>query len=283
MFGMMACSSSKQTEGKTDSGKTQSAGSDGNATAGKAESKDGNGSPSSAPDAAINIQELISKMTWTAEFDNNARGRIYTGFDGTNPFKVLVGVAVYGELPGSINLSEEQLEQLYTSEAYDAAAQAETSKIAFQADAAFASVKMVDEFPGGRLYELTTVKAGSTMAKASYGTKELPLAVEIAAYTPAQVTAGRQRYNAAVAGATPSPACATCHRQATGVDHSPYYMAQFSDAALLSTIETGVNSDDGYKTQAPHVMTFTSATDKAGIVPYLRSLDPNLLPDEQAE
>jgi hypothetical protein len=59
-------------------------------------------------------------------------------------------------------------------------------------------------------------------------------------------------------------------------------MAQFSDAALLSTIETGVNSDDGYKTQAPHVMTFTSATDKAGIVPYLRSLDPNLLPDEQA-
>jgi hypothetical protein len=116
-----------------------------------------------------------------------------------------------------------------------------------------------------------------------HGTKELPLAIEIASYTPAQVEAGKQRYNTAVAGATPSPACAACHRQETGVDHSPYFMAQFTDAALLSTIETGVNSDDQYQTSVAHKMTFTGANDKAGIVPYLRSLDPNLLPNEQAQ
>ncbi len=267
-----SCSSSKQSGGNAESGSTEPA----------KGSSDSSGQAGNVPPAAFNIPELISKMSWSADFFNNKTGKVFSGFDGTNPFKILVDLGVSGALPETIQLSDEQAEKLYTSPEYDAAAKAEVAKLAFEADAALITVKMLEEYPAGRVYELTTVKAGATTAKAKYGTKELPLAVQITAYTPAQVTAGRQRYNTAVAGASPSAACSTCHRSATGVDHSPYYMSQFTDAALLTTIETGVNTDDNYQTEAPHKMTFAGAADKAGIVPYLRSLDPNLLPDQQA-
>jgi hypothetical protein len=285
MIGITACSSSKQTEGKTESGNTQDAKQGTSNAPGSGTSADvpGSGQTGNVPAAAFNIPELVGKMSWSAGFYNNNTGKVFTGFDGTNPFKVLVDLGVSGELPDTIQLSDEQAEKLYTSPEYEAAAKAEVAKLSFEADAAFVTVKMLEEYPGGRVYELTTVKSGATTAKGKYAAMEFPLAVQITAYTAAQVTAGRQRYNTAVAGATPSPACATCHRSATGVDHSPYYMSQFTDAAILSTIETGVNTDDNYQTEAPHKMTFGSAADKAGIVPYLRSLDPNLLPDEQAQ
>ncbi len=272
MLIITACSSSKQKEGNPESGSTEEAKRSGDNSV-----QAGNVSP-----AVFNIPELISKMSWSADFFNNKTGKVFSGFDGANAFKVLVDLGVSGALPDTIQLSDEQAEKLYTSPEYDAAAKSEVAKLAFEADAAFITVKMLEEYAVGRVYELTTVKAGATTAKGKYGTKELPLAVQITAYTPAQVTAGRQRYNTAVAGASPSAACSTCHRSATGVDHSPYYMSQFTDAALLATIETGVNTDDNYQTEAPHKMTFAGAADKAGIVPYLRSLDPNLLPDQQA-
>lgn len=283
MISITSCSSSKQNEGKTESGSTQEAQKSSDAAAGNGSAPGGSGASGNVPAAAFNIPELVSKVSWNAGFFNNRTGKVFTGFDGTNAFKVLVDLGVSGELPETIQLSEEQAEKFYTSPEYEAAAKAEVGKLSFEADAAFVTVKMVEEYAEGRVYELTTVKSGATTLKGKYAAKELPLALQITAYTAAQVTAGRQRYNAAVAGATPSAACATCHRAATGVDHSPYYMSQFTDAALLSTIESGVNTDDNYQTQAPHKMTFTGAADKAGIVPYLRSLDPNLLPDEQAQ
>lgn len=281
LLSIAACSPSKQKEGKTESGTTQTAESNAAGTPGSGTSGAG-GNTGNVPAAAFNIPELIGKMTWTARFYNNRSGKIFTGFDGTNAFKVLVDLGVAGELPESIELSDEQAEQLFTSADYETAVKAQVAKLSFEADAASLSVKMLEEYTEGRVYELTTVKAGPTTAKGKFGSTEIPLAVEIAAYTAAQVTAGRNRYNTAVAGATPSPACATCHRSATGVDHSPYYLSQFSDAAVLSTVETGLNTDDNYQTEAAHKMTFATAADKAGIIPYLRSLDPNLLPDEQA-
>jgi len=223
----------------------------------------------------------VSKLTWAAEIANNENSKVYSGYDGTNSYKILIDVAVFGELPDTIKVSEEQLDAVYDSPEYLKAAAVEAAKIKFTADATLVSTKVSEEYDEGRVYELTTLKAGSGMAKASWGSTEIPLAIQVTAYTAAQVTAGKQRYETAVAGATPSAACATCHRSASGIDHSPYYMAQFTDAALLSTIETGVNSDDNYQTKSPHKMTFATPAAKAGIVPYLRSLDPNLLPSEQ--
>ncbi|WP_141732535.1 cytochrome c [Oligoflexus tunisiensis] len=280
---LVACSGgSKQNEGKTDTGTTQNAGSE---TGGDKPGEEPGGEqpktddPTKTP-AAINIPELMNKMVWKADFGNNGSGKIFSGFGGGKVFKVLVDVYVYGELPEADEaaLSDDQLEALYTSTEYETKMKAEAAKVTFTADAAFVSMKVLEEYPAGKVYELTTVQAGTTTAKATYGTTELPLAVTITAYTAAQITAGLNRYNTANGA---SPACASCHRQATGVDHSPYLMSQFSDAALLSTIETGTNSDDGYKTETPHMMTFANATDKAGIIAYLRSLDPNLLPEQQ--
>ncbi|HYX38657.1 MAG TPA: hypothetical protein VE954_36600 [Oligoflexus sp.] len=284
LLSMAACSSpSKQSEGQPESGKTESAEKSPAGTPAEG-AKNADGTPSGTPAAAapINIPELIGKMTWSAGFYNNSSGKVFTGFDGATAFKVLIDLGVRGDLPETVQLSEEQAEKLYTSPEFQAAAKGQVAKLSFEADPAFLTVKMVEEYPEGRVYEMTTVKAGAATAKGKFEAKEVPLAITIATYTAAQVTAGRQRYNTAVAGATPSPACATCHRSATGVDHSPYYLSQFSDAAVLSTVETGLNTDDNYQTEAPHKMTFTGAADKAGIVAYLRSLDPNLFPDQQA-
>ncbi len=280
-----SCSSAKQSEKTPEKAQTATAEKTGDSVPAKPEATPAGADPAAKPGTppakTYTIAELVSKLTWKAELANNSRLKVFSGFNGNNPFKILVDVVVYGELPSTISISADQEDELYDSPEYLKAAEAESPKISFTADPAFVTVKVVEEYAEGRLYELTTVKAGATTGMAKYGTTQISLAIQIATYTSAQITAGKQRYEAAVAGATPSPACATCHRAATGIDHSPYYMAQYSDAALLSTIELGVNSDDNYQTKTPHKMSFSSATDKAGIVPYLRSLDPNLLPSEQ--
>lgn len=277
-----ACSQGKQTDSKPEHGETASAEKDSASQPGAQTSDQEAGQ--TKPDASsptYSLPELVSKLTWSAEIANNQNNKVFSGYDGTNSYKILIDVAVFGELPSAIKVTEEQADALYDSPEYLAAAAVEAAKITFTADATLVSTKLSEEYKEGRVYELTTLKAGSGMAKASWGSTEIPLAIQVTAYTAAQVTAGKQRYETAVAGATPSAACSTCHRSASGIDHSPYYMAQYTDAALLSTIETGVNSDDNYQTKSPHKMTFATPAAKAGIVPYLRSLDPNLLPAEQ--
>jgi hypothetical protein len=279
-----SCSKGKETDSTPERGQAASAENskdDSPAADGSTPAQSDQAKPGTPATPTYTISELVSKLTWAAEIANNANQKVFSGFDGTNTYKILVDVAVYGELPASITLSDTQELELYDSPEYLKAAEGEAAKINFVADATLVSMKLVETYAEGKLYELTTLKAGNGTAKVSWGATEIPLAIQVTAYTAAQVTAGKQRYDAAVAGATPSPACATCHRAAQGVDHSPYYMSQYTDAALLSTIETGLNTDDQYQTKTPHKMTFATAAAKAGIVPYLRSLDPNLLPAEQ--
>lgn len=275
-----ACSNGKQTDSQPEHGETSNAQKEA-APQPSAENPAPPQEPGQAKPVTYTIPELLGKLKWAAEIANNRNNKVFSGYDGTNSYKILIDVVVYGELPASITVTDEQLDALYESPEYLKVAAVEAAKINFTADATLVSTKISEEYDGGRVYELTTLKAGAGTAKASWGSTEIPLAIQVSAYTAAQVTAGRQRYETAVAGATPSAACATCHRSATGIDHSPYYMAQFTDAALLSTIEAGLNTDDNYKTKSPHKMTFATPAAKAGIVPYLRSLDPNLLPSEQ--
>ncbi len=280
-----SCSKAKQSDETPEKGQaasSQNSSSSGSIPETAPVGSDSTAKPGTAPAAKIyTIPELVSKLSWKAELSNNSRLKVFSGFNGSNPFKILVDVIVFGQLPATVVITQAEEDALYDSPEYLKAAEAESPKISLTADPAFVTMNLVEEYSEGRLYELTTVKAGATTAMIKYGSAQISLAIQIANYTAAQVNAGRQRYETAVAGATPSPSCASCHRAATGVDHSPYYMSQYSDAALLSTIELGVNSDDNYQTKTPHKMSFTNAADKAGIVPYLRSLDPNLLPSEQ--
>jgi len=143
------------------------------------------------------------------------------------------------------------------------------------------SVKVIEESPLGRTYELVTLQKGDTMANGRFETLTLPLLVKVSGYGPEQVTMGRKRYVSATEGNNPSPSCASCHSTVTGADHSPYLMTQFSDEGLLSSIETGVNSDDGYRLKVLHKQTFSDPLERLSIVPYLRTLDPKLTPDQQ--
>ncbi|WP_141734011.1 c-type cytochrome [Oligoflexus tunisiensis] len=241
------------------------------------------GSTQNASADAMSVPELVSKMTWSVVLNNVRFGKLFSGFDGTNSFKVLVDARVFGELPQEIQASEEKIIELYRGKDYESAAVAKAAGLSLEVDASFVTVSFKDISPGGRQYELTTQKAGSTSATFKLGSAEMPLALEIAEYTAAQVAAGKQRYNTEVTGETYSPACASCHRTDRGANHSPYLMANYSDPGLLATIEAGVNTDDNWESNIPHKMIFANDAEKSGIVPYLRSLDPNLLPKDQVQ
>ncbi len=222
----------------------------------------------------FNVAALVGKLTWNADFYNNQKGQAYTGFDGQNVFIIPIDVEVYEILPAGTTLTDDQYDVLYESPEYLAAAKAEVAKISLTTDTAFLTSKMGGDYEVGRVYELTSVKAGTTTVTAKYGATTLPpITVTITPYTAAQVAAGKQRFTTAVTGATPSPACAACHTPPNGVDNSPYFEANYPDAGILSFVATGVNSDDGYKSATPHVMTFTTPDQKAGIVAYLRSIN----------
>ncbi|MDQ3234008.1 MAG: hypothetical protein M3Q07_19535 [Pseudobdellovibrionaceae bacterium] len=281
----LACSSSKQTPSDPEEGKTEVEGEKGDVSNKEEILEDDKKSDDVKPEdnktpQPFSIPDIVSKLTWKAQFFYD---KIFTGFDGTNSFKVLVEFAVTGTSPEIGKLTKEQLQQLLVSPEYRQARLAEKAKLSLVADAAFLTSKMLPDNPAGKVVELTTVKAGSTILKGRYGAMELSLPVTITAYTPAQVAAGKQRYDTAVGGANPSPSCASCHKTPDGVDHSPNYLTEYSDAGTLSFVETGFNSDIQFQTEVPHKMTFAGAGDKAGIVAYLRSLDPNLLPEEQGQ
>lgn len=224
----------------------------------------------------FNIPELISKMTWKLEFIIKPE-KIFTGFSGSYPFRVMLDPYLSSQLPESVELTKEQLKDLYGSAEYNAAVDAENKKLTVETDDAFVSSNgrvLNDGKKKWTKYILTTLKTGMTAVKIKYGTIEMTVPMLIAPYTAAQRNTGKDRYNTAVTGANPSPACTTCHRSEQAHNHSPSIIASYTDAGLLSFIETGVNSDDQRKSGSPHEMTFANADDKSGIIAYLRSLDP---------
>lgn len=224
----------------------------------------------------LDVAAMIASMSWKPYLYNNQTGKIYTGYDGQNEFKVVLDLGVYGELPSEDGLSEDDFDAIYGSDLYLEALEEKGAKLSVEVDAALLSSELVEEYPGGRLYLLTTVAAGDSSIKASFEGENLDIEVSIAQYTPAQVAAGSERYNNDVTDNVPTRSCASCHQSENGIDHSPFFMAQFSDAGILSTIETGVNSDDDYNTSIPHQWGFDNDDQKNGIVAYLRSLDPLL-------
>lgn len=221
--------------------------------------------------------ELLGKLTWYPGLAN-AGDKMYSGFDGTNKFSVILEAGTYGEFSEDLVISDEQYDAFYDSAEYQQAAIAQKSKLVLTVDPAFVTATPYEEDGRFRYTQLNILKAGSTVIKLKLGTQESSTTLQISAYTPAQIAAGKARYNTAVAGATPSPACKSCHNgSGNAPDHSPLLFAAFSDAGLLQTIETGVNGDDGYTTSITHKWTFNSAAEKASIVPFLRSIDPTTL------
>lgn len=240
--------------------------------------------PPPPPTNTFDIAKLVSKMTWSARYFNNKVNKIFTGYDGVNSYRTLVEFGPFGQLPADIILNPLQIQAVYSSTQYNEAAKEQTKKLSFTvADPTMVELTLIQELDQGRVYELISLKPGTTTAVGKFENSSQSISIQIASYTPAQVALGKSRYLNAVPTPPGSPACASCHIATTGADHSPYLMAQFSDAAILGSIELGVNGDDGYQLKVMHKLTFASPEEKAGIVPYLRSLDPKLLPNQQPQ
>lgn len=229
--------------------------------------------PTTAPAPAVpkvNVGEIVAKLTWkpVTQFKNP---KIYSGFDGVNAFKTVILVMPMPDLP------QELFDSVVDTPEFMKAYYDQLAKITLepQADAlASAEVAVPPQNNFFRAFVLTSKKAGDAAVNVKLDAATLPHTISVAAYTPEQTAAGRARYSTAVEGATPSPTCASCHRAQGGRNHSPLFMSQYSDAGILSSVENGLNSDDNFQLRVTHRMTFATPEAKAGIVPYLRSLDP---------
>jgi hypothetical protein len=94
------------------------------------------------------------------------------------------------------------------------------------------------------------------------------------AYDPADVAVGDARYNdPANPNDTTRIACQECHGGAEGVDHTPLATSWRDDAEMLQIISDGTYPEGGEVNGGNHHWNLTTA-EAAGIVPYLRSLQP---------
>jgi hypothetical protein len=195
---------------------------------------------------------------------------VHTGYDGVNEFKVPVSTDLSNHVEGDVDWSS------------DNAAVVE-----------IASVATPDGYPAARgvWAMITTTGAGSTTVSAQIGQYTVSSPVMVATYTADQVQAGATRYT--TEGGDDRQACASCHQQAGGADHTPTEMAFHEDAALLLVITAGHYPDQcltdsgeectcdtsgcervpGYVLEVEHTWNLTE-DEASGIVPYLRSLPP---------
>jgi len=166
--------------------------------------------------------------------------KIYSGFDGQNKYRVpAVVVGSASEATWSIS------------------------------DPALASLE-----PSIDGVILTTKKAGTAKLTVKISGVTATAEVTVNAYTPAQHDDGKARYTADAAS---GPACSSCHGPQKGApDHTPTVIGQFTDEEVAKTIESGVDPL-GQALPVEHKWSI-SDKEKAGLLPYLRSLDPKGFP-----
>jgi hypothetical protein len=176
----------------------------------------------------------------------------YSGFDGDSTFQV----PVYTSLEGATFEIEDE-------------AIAEVEPLVLPPD--------LEEVLGtfGRSWAMiTTRKPGTTAFFATAGTDRLEAALVVAEYDPEVVAIGAERYNEPVdPNETSRIACQTCHGSPTGVDHTPLAMAYFEDEQILQIVAEGLYPGGDPVNDGNHHWDLTEP-ETAGIVPYLRSLQP---------
>ncbi len=172
----------------------------------------------------------------------------YSGFDGKHPFKV--PIAVYGadadvtltaSDPASVNITKVKL----TTPGNDQ----------------------------GAWFFAETKKAGTITLTASSKGKTADTTLTVKGYDAASYDSGKARYmNGSDDGK--DPACTKCHdAQNGGIDHSPAALASDQDPDVQAIITTGIVNEHPI-TSVVHKWSATNS-ELAGLVIYLRSLEPN--------
>ena len=119
---------------------------------------------------------------------------------------------------------------------------------------------------------IETYKAGTTKVFATAGGTRAEATVIVSNYDRDIVTIGQNRYYD-MNGIGDRLACAACHNQPQGADHSPLEMEFFEDADILLAITDGMYPD-GYVLKGVDHRWNLTAEEAQGIVPYLRALAP---------
>ncbi|HET9237919.1 MAG TPA: hypothetical protein VFO10_11740 [Oligoflexus sp.] len=120
--------------------------------------------------------------------------------------------------------------------------------------------------------------AGNTTITAMVDGATFSAPVVITAYTAAQITAGKTRYDNTATGA--AGGCAGCHGTATTTNdaflkHSSDYLAYGTDAEIIGLVKNAVYPDGTPMANPNHKFTFAAPADEANIIGYLRSFPPS--------
>lgn len=151
------------------------------------------------------------------------------------------------------------------------------------ADATIASLAPADD---GEHVTITALKAGETTITATAGTQHSTVPLKVYSYTGQQWDAGRSRYTTAADAS--NPACTSCHASGVGPDHTPTEVDADPDDEIQNTFLTGVDpegrsikeySEFAYLLQGKNHTWSVNATEKSGLVAYMRSLDPSGWPE----
>lgn len=136
-------------------------------------------------------------------------------------------------------------------------------------------VKITQKFYARRY---TTKAAGNTTISAMVDGATFTVPVVITAYTAAQLTAGKTRYDSTATGA--AGGCIGCHGTPTTsqdafLKHSSDYLAYAMDAEITNLVKNAVYPDGTPMSNPNHKFTFATPADEANIVGYLRSFPPS--------
>ena len=119
-----------------------------------------------------------------------------------------------------------------------------------------------------------TFKAGTVTVTATDADGQKASAqVVINKYEPAVTQVGRQRYYEPTDGTGARVSCYSCHGSVQGADHSPLELEFFKDDEILQAITEGAYPDGYVLKTVDHRWNLTTE-ERAGIVPFLRSLHP---------
>jgi hypothetical protein len=202
--------------------------------------KDGGGVQPS-PDSSLGILTIMPEES-------------YSGFDGTHPFKVPVAIydsandlKVTASDPSAVDIVAVKLKN---------------------------PIRNDGTADNGKYYMVTIKKAGSFTLTAATGGKNVKCKLEVANYEAGRWSAGEARYMAGPDG--DNPPCKNCHVEGEAIDHSPAALSSVTDEKLQAVITTGI-STGGFpikiNNKPGHKWT-TTPTELAGLVTYLRGLDP---------
>jgi mono/diheme cytochrome c family protein len=207
---------------------------------GTQKSDDGKFDSTPAPDSGLGV------MSFSPE-------QVHSGFDGEHEFKVPIAV-------------------------YDAS----DDLVLAPKDPSAASVVAVKlENPvvdgvldNGKYFMVSPKKAGDIILVAKSKGRTIEATLSVTAYSTAQWTAGKQRYENG--GTTGEPACTQCHAGSAGIDHSPAALASVDDQKVGTVITSGI-STAGFpikeSTGKGHRWD-VSEEERQALVTYLRGLAP---------